>query len=104
VDVRAALPAGPSGCPARAWPQNAIDVFILARLEAAGLAPSRPADPLTWLRRATFDLTSLAPTQAEEDAKKLAPDTRSRYQELERPLARFKPPVPPARRKGLHGD
>jgi hypothetical protein len=51
-----------------AWPQNAIDLFILARLEATGLGPSRPADRLTWLRRVTFDLTGLPPTRAEQDA------------------------------------
>ena len=34
------------------WPQNAIDAFILARLEAAGLKPSEPADRATLIRRA----------------------------------------------------
>ena len=48
-----------------AWPRGAIDRFILARLEAAGLRPSEPADKRTLLRRATFDLTGLPPTPEE---------------------------------------
>ncbi|MGH9720728.1 MAG: DUF1549 domain-containing protein, partial [Bryobacteraceae bacterium] len=43
----------------------AIDRFILARLEASGLTPARPASRLTLLRRATFDLTGLPPTPKE---------------------------------------
>ena len=45
-----------------AWPQTAVDRFILARLEASGLSPSSQADRRTLIRRATFDLTGLPPT------------------------------------------
>jgi mono/diheme cytochrome c family protein len=45
-----------------AWPRNAIDRFILARLEHEGLAPSPAADRVAWLRRVSFDLTGLPPT------------------------------------------
>ncbi len=45
-----------------AWVQQPIDAFILARLEAAGLQPTSPADRRTLLRRVTFDLTGLPPT------------------------------------------
>ncbi|MEX2120725.1 MAG: PSD1 and planctomycete cytochrome C domain-containing protein [Pirellulales bacterium] len=50
-----------------AWPRTPIDQFILARLEAAGLAPSPAADRRTLLRRLTFGLTGLAPTPQEID-------------------------------------
>src|SRR5207248_525941 len=39
------------------WPRNEIDRFVLARLEAAGVAPVPEADRPTLIRRATFDLT-----------------------------------------------
>src|SRR5207253_11159245 len=48
-----------------AWPRTAVDRFILARLEAKGLAPSPQADPRTLIRRATFDLIGLPPTPGE---------------------------------------
>ncbi len=44
------------------WPRNGIDNFILARLEAEGLAPSAEADRNTLIRRVTLDLTGLPPT------------------------------------------
>lgn len=50
------------------WPRHDVDRFILARLEAAGQAPSPEADRVTLLRRLTFDLTGLPPTPAEVDA------------------------------------
>jgi hypothetical protein len=50
------------------WPQNAIDFFVLARLEKEGLAPSAMADRATLIRRVTLDLTGLPPTPAEVDA------------------------------------
>jgi cytochrome c553 len=48
-----------------AWGRSAIDAFILARLEKANLEPAKPAGKFTLLRRATYDLTGLPPTDAE---------------------------------------
>jgi hypothetical protein len=50
-----------------AWCRNAIDRFVLARLEREGLAPSPPAEPVTLLRRVTLALTGLPPTPEEVD-------------------------------------
>ncbi len=47
------------------WPTDDLDRFILARLEAAGLAPASPADRRTLLRRASHALTGLPPTPEE---------------------------------------
>jgi len=52
----------------RSWPQNSIDRFILARLEQEKLQPSAAAPTARWLRRVSYDLTGLPPTQAELDA------------------------------------
>jgi mono/diheme cytochrome c family protein len=50
------------------WTRNAIDRFILARLEKQGLAPSPEAAKETLLRRVHLDLTGIPPTTAEIDA------------------------------------
>ncbi len=44
------------------WPQNAIDHFIAARLEAEQLTPAPAADRRTLARRVSLDLTGLPPT------------------------------------------
>src|SRR5262249_41098170 len=49
------------------WPRNAIDRFVLARIEGEKLSPSPEADREHLLRRVTFDLTGLPPTIAELD-------------------------------------
>jgi hypothetical protein len=47
----------------QAWPRNAIDYFILARLEQAHLAPAPPASPEALLRRVSFGVTGLPPAR-----------------------------------------
>ncbi|PYU37958.1 MAG: hypothetical protein DMG54_31875, partial [Acidobacteria bacterium] len=50
------------------WVRNAIDNFILARLEKEGLTPSPEADRRSLIRRVTYDLTGLPPTPEEVKA------------------------------------
>jgi len=50
------------------WGQSPVDDFILARLEAESLHPNPAADKRTLLRRVTFDLIGLPPTEAEIQA------------------------------------
>jgi hypothetical protein len=59
--VRSPLPAVKGS----AWPRNPIDYFILAKLEAAGLRASPPADREQLLRRVSLDLIGLPPTPGE---------------------------------------
>ena len=55
---RAALPQ-----PNKAqWCRNAVDNFILSRLEKEGLAPSAEAEKTTLIRRLSFDLRGLPPS------------------------------------------
>jgi hypothetical protein len=49
------------------WVKTEVDRFILARLEAEGLAPSPPADLRTLIRRVSLDLTGLPPSADEVD-------------------------------------
>lgn len=52
--------------PAQAeWATNAIDLFVLDRLQALGLTPSAEAKPQELIRRLYLDLTGLPPTEAE---------------------------------------
>ncbi len=63
------------------WPTNALDRFVLARLEQESLAPSPPANKEALLRRVTLDLTGLPPTLAEIDAF-LADDSPGAYERV----------------------
>jgi hypothetical protein len=52
----------------KSWAKTPIDHFVLARLEKEKLQPSPEAAPERWLRRATYNLTGLPPTQPEINA------------------------------------
>ena len=61
--VRPQLPAVKNST----WPKNAVDRFVLERLEREGLQPSAEADRATLIRRLSLDLTGLPPTPEEID-------------------------------------
>jgi hypothetical protein len=68
-----ARPAVPEvkGC---GWVRTPVDAFILAALEARGLAPRPEADRRTLIRRLTFDLLGLPPTP--EEVERFVSDDR----------------------------
>ncbi|MFT5522347.1 MAG: hypothetical protein ACI9G1_003904 [Pirellulaceae bacterium] len=49
------------------WADSWVDSFVLARLEAEGLTPSKDADNVTLIRRLYFDLIGLPPSPEEVD-------------------------------------
>lgn len=51
-----------------------IDSFLDAKLAEAKIVPAKAADPRTWLRRVTIDLTGLPPAPEEADAFAAQPD------------------------------
>ena len=55
------------------WVRNAIDVFVLSRLESADLEPAPSADDNTLRRRIHFDLLGLPPS--DQDFKEQANET-----------------------------
>jgi len=66
---------------------NSIDQFILSGLEKKGLKPAPPADKTTLLRRATFDLTGLPPTEQDLAAFLADKSPRAYEKVVERLLA-----------------
>ena len=63
------------------WSLNWIDHFILDRLTEKDILPTTDADPITLVRRVTFDLTGLPPTPSEIDSF-LANESPDRYEQL----------------------
>ena len=61
--------------------KNAIDYFVVRRLEQAGLEPSAEASKERLLRRVTFDLTGLPPTLEELDAF-LSDDSQEAFEKV----------------------
>ncbi|MFN3166092.1 MAG: PSD1 and planctomycete cytochrome C domain-containing protein [Phycisphaeraceae bacterium] len=64
-----------------AWVANPVDRFVLARLEALGVAPSPRATKRELMRRVSFDLTGLPPTpeQARAFMQDDSPDAYPKY-------------------------
>jgi hypothetical protein len=50
------------------WPVNAVDRFVLARLDAADITPNPPANRATLIRRVYLDLIGIPPTPTEVDS------------------------------------
>jgi hypothetical protein len=69
--VRPPLPAVKNA----AWVRNPIDAFVLAKLEERGLTPAPEADRRELIRRLSFDLTGLPPS--EEDVEAFVEDPSS---------------------------
>ena len=64
--------------------RNEIDAFIRAQLDGKGLKPAPAADPVTLIRRLSYDLIGLPPTPEEVDAfvKAHAARPQAAYEEL----------------------
>jgi hypothetical protein len=79
--------AAPSAPPAAA--ASPVDAFVLAKLREKNIAAGARADRVTLLRRATFDLTGLAPTPAEvgDFVRDPAPEREAFRKVVERLLA-----------------
>ena len=69
------------------WPANAIDHFILARLEQEELSPSPEVERVALLRRLSLDLIGLPPTLAEVDTFLADKRPDAYQQQVERLLA-----------------
>lgn len=69
------------------WAISEIDRYILAKLESENLKPVKDADPNTWLRRVTLDLTGLLPTHEEIEAFKANSNLKARIAVVDRLLA-----------------
>jgi hypothetical protein len=71
---------------AKSEAHNAIDAFVLARLEQEGLELSPEADPQTLLRRVTLDLTGLPPAPADVAAFVADPSAQAYEAQVDRLL------------------
>ncbi len=63
------------------WSNNAIDRFILSRLEQEKLQPNGEAERATLIRRVAFDLTGLPPTRELVESYREV-DTENWYEQL----------------------
>ena len=68
------------------WARNAVDHFVLAKLDAKGLKPSPEAETTTLIRRVYFDLIGLPPSPAEVEAFVNSPSGRAYEKVVDRLL------------------
>lgn len=69
------------------WIRNAIDPFVLSRLESEGISPSAEANPATLIKRLYYDLIGLPPTVEQVDAFMSNPSESSYEALVDRLLA-----------------
>jgi hypothetical protein len=79
--ITPARPTPPTAVQQADWIRNPIDAFVLAKLQATGLAPAPEADRRTLARRVALDLTGLppAPEQVEEFIADESADAYEKY-------------------------
>ena len=58
----------PSQASTSDWTSSPIDAFVFEKLQAKGLVPAAPTTKQDLIRRATYDLIGLPPTEEEMDA------------------------------------
>ncbi|MFO1065224.1 MAG: PSD1 and planctomycete cytochrome C domain-containing protein [Pirellulales bacterium] len=70
----------PPDVPAGFTAANAVDAFVQNNYSRLGLVANGPADPATWLRRVSLDLTGLPPSFEQVEAFKAdrSPDAKQR--------------------------
>jgi hypothetical protein len=69
------------------WAKNPIDLFVLQKLEASGLAPAAQEVPSRLLRRLALDLTGLPPTPEDSQAFSADPSDAAYAKLVDRYLA-----------------
>ena len=69
------------------WNKSPIDRFVFEKMIAQGLAPAPEAEPLTWLRRVSLDLTGLPPTLPQVESILADPSESNRSQIVDQLLA-----------------
>lgn len=68
------------------WAKTGVDVFVLSRLEAVGMAPEAEADRATLLRRASLALTGLQPSPQDLERFLASKDPKAYEKEVDRLL------------------
>ncbi len=69
------------------WPLDPLDNFVSAKRQQQNVPPATDTDPTTLIRRVTFDLTGLPPSQTELDRFLADPSRRAYRDHVDRLLA-----------------